>query len=586
MFPLRFGKYIATRELGRGGSAVVYAAQREGDTAPSVALKVGRIEGEGASSRGRFLDEAEKLSRVDDRAVVRVIEAGELESGEPFIAMALCEGGTLAERIALGPIPLAEAFDIFESIAGGLSALHGVGLLHRDIKPENVVLVADGGATRPVLIDLGIAKDTALPASTTTHQGVVRGTPACMAPERFFGQPAAVATDVYEAALLFYVMVAGRSPWLDDADVDQRLDATPLADLAPVPLALSDVVMRALSTRAARRPGSIAALVDELVGARSAPSAERATAAIVTRSTAPPSAEKAQSPPLEPSLTNTAPEIDSASKPSRLEPAPLTHRSARRSRVVSGALGAVAGGALIAAVFAALRDPEPEASAARGALPPASETTPEEVLAASAAPPVLVTPPASGGSAATSVVASASALAIAPLASAKSLPIPPACSSFDQYICDHYGVEACDGAKANTKTVAPTMNTPATRAAWGKSCQSALSAAIARDEPLRSAERSVKASPTCQRVKPASCTADIVNDPVTKPFCTQGEVMARNCTLMLTADKAEECCATFLSDLPRLVTQRRQQLAGDPAAKQDTLEKYGLHKMPPPPAAP
>jgi hypothetical protein len=83
-------------------------------------------------------------------------------------------------------------------------------------------------------------------------------------------------------------------------------------------------------------------------------------------------------------------------------------------------------------------------------------------------------------------------------------------------------------------------------------------------------------------MKEASCTADILGDPATKIFCEQGELMARTIVLNTTPDQAEVSCATWIGDLPRLVAQRRAQVAGDAAAKQDTLEKYGLHKMPAP----
>jgi len=45
-----------------------------------------------------------------------------------------------------------------------------------------------------VLLDSNIAMELAAPASMTTMDGGVRSTPAYMALERFFGQPASVAT--------------------------------------------------------------------------------------------------------------------------------------------------------------------------------------------------------------------------------------------------------------------------------------------------------------------------------------------------------------------------------------------------------
>jgi len=90
----------------------------------------------------------------------------------------------------------------------------------------------------------------------------VRGTPAYMAPERFFGQPAGVATDVYELALVLYVMLAGRLPWAELADPEARLAPRSLCELAPVSAAVDVEIRRALSTRAPNRPPSAQALLD------------------------------------------------------------------------------------------------------------------------------------------------------------------------------------------------------------------------------------------------------------------------------------------------------------------------------------
>ena len=132
------------------------------------------------------------------------------------------------------------------------AALHEAGLLHRDLKPENVFLPNDGGAK---LLDFGIAKDISAPSSTTTQAGVARGTPATMAPERFFGAPASESSDVYELALLLYAMLVGHLPWADTTDASVRLDpVSPIDAGAGVSKKLSVEIMRALSTRPERRP--------------------------------------------------------------------------------------------------------------------------------------------------------------------------------------------------------------------------------------------------------------------------------------------------------------------------------------------
>jgi serine/threonine-protein kinase len=247
--PARIGDYEVEGVLGEGGSAVVYAARGE---AGEVALKVLRADAAvGEREIQRFLDEARHLARVVHPNLVRVQAAGTLPDGRPFLAMTRLRGETLAARLGRGPLALDEALRLFRPIVDAVAAIHEAGLLHRDLKPENVFLEAEGG--RPVVLDLGIAREQG--AATTT--GLVRGTPATMAPERFFGAGASEATEVYELALLLYAMLTGRSPWGDAADVEARLHARPPHEIVKeIPEALSEAIMTALSTRAERRPRS------------------------------------------------------------------------------------------------------------------------------------------------------------------------------------------------------------------------------------------------------------------------------------------------------------------------------------------
>src|SRR5690348_11431733 len=191
--PGQLGDFVIVGVLGTGGSGVVLDARwghRE------VALKVLHPTLIAtARERAQFLEEARRLQEISHPGVVKVLASGELPDGRPYLAMEKLAGPTLAAKLATGALPLGRAVALFEQLSGAVQALHDRGLVHRDLKPENVVLVGDSHA---VLLDFGIAKALAAPASTTTQDGGVRGTPAYMAPERFFGQPANVSTDVYE----------------------------------------------------------------------------------------------------------------------------------------------------------------------------------------------------------------------------------------------------------------------------------------------------------------------------------------------------------------------------------------------------
>ncbi len=266
--PTSLGEFRIDGILGEGGSGIVYDAT----WGPRrVALKVLHPSlADTERVRAQFLSEAQRLQTITHPSVVKVLAVGELPDRRPYLAMERLEGETLASVLARGPLELMPALELFSELCHAVGTLHDGGLIHRDLKPENVYIV---NGKHAVLLDFGIAKEVAAPASTTTMDGGVRGTPAYMAPERFFGQPAGIATDLYELAVTLYAMLAGRLPWDDLGDPEARLSPRPLVDFAAVPEELDVEIRRALSTRAQNRPASAVALFEAVskAGRGSAP---------------------------------------------------------------------------------------------------------------------------------------------------------------------------------------------------------------------------------------------------------------------------------------------------------------------------
>ncbi|MBL8620052.1 MAG: protein kinase [Myxococcales bacterium] len=366
--------------LGEGGSATVYDA-RWGHR--SVALKVIRGDLAGAEAR-RFLDEAKLLIDMAHPGVVKVLAAGTLPDGRPYLAMEKLPGQTLADRLGDGAIPLAQAIALFDQLCEAVAAMHAAGLIHRDLKPENVMLVQSDGALHAVLLDFGIAKAMRDGVVTLTETGQVRGTPAYMAPERFFGSPASVATDVYELAVTLFAMLAGRLPWDDTADPDVRLNPSRLAETVEVPAALDEEVARALSTRAANRPRDVLALRDRVRRAAGlgAPTPTRVTAPfeLPLAPTVPTAAADRPTDPRQPwRQSGGAATTGSAASGERVEPAPIVAaRTRRRWPLVAGAAVVAAGAALIGVRVLGDRGtpaparPDPWALSASGAVAPGS----------------------------------------------------------------------------------------------------------------------------------------------------------------------------------------------------------------------
>ncbi|NUP06387.1 MAG: protein kinase [Polyangiaceae bacterium] len=260
MLPERLGAFEITGMLGEGGSALVYSAH---DGARDVALKVLHEElCVDEKQVERFLAEAERMRSVRHPSLVPVLGAGCLPGGRPFIVMPRLRGRTLAARLVHGPVPFARALSLFEDVAQAVAALHQAGLVHRDIKPENVFWCEPEDVL--VLLDLGIARDTFSGPSTTTRAGFQRGTPAYMAPERLFGQPASTASDIYELALLFYMMTTARLPWEEGDALGRVKPALRPQDRHLLPAQLADVLLEAMSFDVTQRPSTVETLMAKI----------------------------------------------------------------------------------------------------------------------------------------------------------------------------------------------------------------------------------------------------------------------------------------------------------------------------------
>lgn len=201
------GPYQIETILGSGGMAVVYRARHtQGDV---VALKVlFPPPGAGREVLARFEREARTAARLRHPAIARVFEAGQAK-GRAFMAMALIDGQTLAERLAqAGPLDEATAADIAWQMADALDYAHRQGVVHRDTKPSNIMLEANSQA---LLTDFGVA--LALDDLTLTRTGQTVGTPAYMAPEQASGDAVDGRADLYALGVVLYQMVTGRTPF-------------------------------------------------------------------------------------------------------------------------------------------------------------------------------------------------------------------------------------------------------------------------------------------------------------------------------------------------------------------------------------
>ncbi len=167
----------------------------------------------------RFQREAEVLAALNHPNIAH-IHGLEKSKGTLALVMELVEGPTLADRIAHGAIPVADALPIAKQIAEALEAAHEQGIIHRDLKPANIKVRADGTVK---VLDFGLAKamDPAGVSSANamnsptisvyaTHAGTILGTAAYMSPEQAAGNAVDRRSDLWAFGVVLLEMLTGR----------------------------------------------------------------------------------------------------------------------------------------------------------------------------------------------------------------------------------------------------------------------------------------------------------------------------------------------------------------------------------------
>ena len=260
-------RYRIERELGQGGMATVYLAEDLKHNR-QVAIKVLKPELAAALGAQRFLAEIKTTASLHHPHILPLYDSG--EAGDfLYYVMPYVEGESLRERLDRERrLPITDVLDIARNVADALGYAHARGVLHRDIKPENILLESG----HALLADFGIARAIdAAKADRMTQTGIALGTPAYMSPEQAAGATSLDArSDLYSLGCVMYETLAGEPPFTGpsvQAVIAARFTETPpsVTSLRPeVPTGLSTVVAQLLALETEQRPGSAAAMIEQL----------------------------------------------------------------------------------------------------------------------------------------------------------------------------------------------------------------------------------------------------------------------------------------------------------------------------------
>ena len=265
MTPTTIGRYELREMIGRGGMATVFYGYDPRFRRP-VAVKVMTLDFMGDEVlRARFEREAQTIAALEHPAIVPVYDFGE-EEGRPYLVMRLMNGGTLADRLRKGVLPIQETAQILHRIGSALERAHQKGIVHRDLKPSNIMFDEYGDA---FLGDFGIARVTES-AVTLTGEAVI-GTPAYMSPEQINGDKELDGrSDIYALGIICFEMLTGQRPFQSDtaARLMMKHVLDPIPDIRQVrpdlPAGVEAVIARTLAKKPDERFASAGEMSDTL----------------------------------------------------------------------------------------------------------------------------------------------------------------------------------------------------------------------------------------------------------------------------------------------------------------------------------
>ena len=213
--PDPFGRFQIISKLGSGSFGAVWKAH-DPVLKRLVAIKVLHPTLRSIPELShRFVTEAQAVARLNHPSIVRIHEAGMIDSIS-YLAAEFVDGQKLSSQHHITVNRHESSARIVAQLAEAIEHSHAHGVLHRDIKPDNILMESATGVdgiqtTTARLTDFGLARiqDQSTEASTA---GLLVGTIDYMSPEQLMGQTKELGppTDIYSLGVVLYQLLTER----------------------------------------------------------------------------------------------------------------------------------------------------------------------------------------------------------------------------------------------------------------------------------------------------------------------------------------------------------------------------------------
>jgi len=255
----RIGAFRLIREIGRGGMARVFLAERaEGGFVHRVALKLLRPGLDRDVDHARFRAERQILASLTHANIARLLDGGTTDDGLPYFVLEYVDGKPIDEYLDERQAGVEERVRLFLTVCEATQFAHRNLVVHRDLKPSNILVDGDGVVK---LLDFGLAKYPLLPGGVGPVSRATRRwmTPEYAAPEQIRGGPSTTLTDVYQLGAVLYELLTGEPPFAGYCVTLPAFERAILNDQPELPS--SSVARKGLRDRAKKLRGDLDAIV-------------------------------------------------------------------------------------------------------------------------------------------------------------------------------------------------------------------------------------------------------------------------------------------------------------------------------------